>query len=215
MVKLPKVYPIVDTGLLARRGFDPYEAARALIEGGAKILQLRHKEFFGRTTYELARRMAQLCHTHQVTFVIDDRPDIARLLEVGCHVGQDDIPPQAARKVLGEGLILGFSTHNRLQLMAGDREPVDYLALGPIFETRSKEKSDPVVGTETLRELRSLTQKPLVAIGGITRANALEVWQAGADSVAVISDLYPEPLTYEAIYMRMQEWNNLASSTGT
>jgi thiamine-phosphate pyrophosphorylase len=102
--------------------------------------------------------------------------------------------------------IIGLSTHNQEQLRAGDRQAVDYLAIGPIFQTGSKQNPDPVVGANALRTLRALTQKPLVAIGGITRGNASAVFDAGADSVAIIGDLCPEPLTRSALRSRVEEW---------
>jgi thiamine-phosphate pyrophosphorylase len=199
MLLLPRVYPILDTGLLARHGLSPLAAAEAAIEGGAQIVQLRHKAFFSRADYEMARRMAMLCREANAQFVVNDRADIAMLLDAGLHLGQEDLPPAAARQLSGKTLI-GFSTHSQAQLVAGDAEPVDYLAIGPIFATGSKQNPDPVVGLEELRRLRALTRKPLVAIGGITRANAADVWRAGADAVAVIGDLLP------AIRDRMSEF---------
>lgn len=137
---------------------------------------------------------------------MNDRADVAKLLDAALHLGQDDLPPSAARRIVGERGAIGFSTHNEAQLRAGDREPVDYLAIGPIFGTSSKENPDPVVGLDELRRLRAFTEKPLVAIGGITRANALSVFEAGADSVAVIGDLYPDPRT------QAEEWLAICSS---
>lgn len=139
-------------------------------------------------------------------FVINDRADVAMLLDAAVHLGQDDLPPTAARRIMAQESIIGFSTHNEAQLRAGDQEPVDYLAIGPIFATGSKQNPDPVVGLEELRRLRALTKKPLVAIGGITRATASSVLQAGADMVAVIGDLYPEPCTKSALRARTEEW---------
>jgi thiamine-phosphate pyrophosphorylase len=122
---------------------------------------------------------------------MNDRADVAMLLGAALHLGQEDLAPADARRILPAGTIIGFSTHNEPQLRAGDLEPVDYLAIGPIFATGSKLNPDPVVGLDRLRALRPLTQKPLVAIGGITRALAPKVFEAGADSVAIIGDLYP------------------------
>ena len=199
LVRLPRVYPILDTGLLSVRGIERVAAAAAALEAGAQILQLRHKSFFSRADYCVAQQMAELCRQAGATFVINDRADIAMLVDAAVHLGQDDLPPAAARK-LSQTAIIGFSTHNQRQLTAGDDEPVDYLAIGPIFATASKENTDPVVGVDELRRLRPLTKKPLVAIGGITLARAEEVWQAGADSIAVISDLLPD------IGARMAAW---------
>jgi thiamine-phosphate pyrophosphorylase len=142
-----------------------------------------------------------------VKYIVNDRTDIALMLGAdGVHVGQDDLPPSAVRAVAGDRLLIGYSTHNADQLLAADAEPVDYLAIGPIFATVSKENPDPVVGTTGLARLHALTQKPLVAIGGITRSNAREAMEAGADSFAVISDLLnPDPQT------AISEWLSLVS----
>jgi thiamine-phosphate pyrophosphorylase len=138
--------------------------------------------------------------------VVNDRADVAKLLGAALHLGQDDLAPSDARRILPASSIIGFSTHNEQQLRAGDAEPVDYLAIGPIFATGSKQNPDPVVGVDRLRALRALTQKPLVAIGGITRELAPQVFQAGADSVAIIGDLFPN------LRARAEEW--IAISVG-
>lgn len=188
-MKLPAFYPIIDN----------VAAAEALLEAGARILQFRHTSFFSRRVFEEASRIAELCRDAGAQFVVNDRADIAKLLDAGLHLGQDDLAPADARRVLPAPGIIGFSTHNEQQLLVGNLEPVDYLAIGPIFPTRSKLNPDPIVGVERLRHLRSLTQKPLVAIGGITRELAPQVFDAGADSVAVISDLFPRPEEWIAI----------------
>jgi thiamine-phosphate pyrophosphorylase len=135
------------------------------------------------------------------------------LLGAGLHVGQDDLPPASARRLLGPAPTLGFSTHNADQLRDAESSGVqiDYLALGPLFATSSKQNPDPVVGPARLSEWRPLTSRPLVAIGGITRANAREVLIAGADSVAVISDLVPDPCTAHALARRVEEWLDLVN----
>ncbi|HEX5227879.1 MAG TPA: thiamine phosphate synthase [Bryobacteraceae bacterium] len=179
---LPPFYPIVSS----------LATAEILLEAGARIIQYRNKEFFSRAAFEEAARIAELCRSAGALFVINDRADIAKLLDAALHLGQDDLAPSDARKILPAPAVIGFSTHNEQQLRAADSEPVDYLAIGPIFATGSKQNPDPVVGLDRLRTLRSLTQKPLVAIGGITRALAPQVFEAGADSVAIIGDLYPE-----------------------
>jgi thiamine-phosphate pyrophosphorylase len=209
---LPRLYPILDTELIARRGCPLEQAAEAMLQGGAAILQLRHKAHYSRRVFEQAERIAELCRRRGVLLIVDDRADIAKLLGAGLHLGQDDLPPRLARKILGPEAVIGFSTHNAQQLAAAANEPADYLALGPIFETSSKEKPDPVVGLERLRAWRPLASRPLVAIGGITRASALAVLEAGADSVAVISDLVPEPCTPEALRQRMEEWQQLVKT---
>ncbi len=201
-MRLPRFYPILDTDTAARRKIAVVDAATRILEGGAGILQLRHKGFWSREVYETLEQVAELCQSCGVPFVVNDRADLARVVEAGLHLGQDDLPPTAARIVLGNAP-LGFSTHNEAQLRAADAEPADYLALGPIFGTVSKANPDPVVGLEGLRVLRHMTTKPLVAIGGITRENARTVLQAGADSVAVIGDLFPDD---GDIAGRVAEW---------
>lgn len=209
---LPPLYPILDTATLLARGLELAAAAAVLLKGGAKILQLRHKGHFSRDLFRKAAAIGDLCRQADAVWIVDDRADMAKLLEAGVHLGQDDLPAPEARKILGEGPVIGFSTHNREQLAAALSEPVDYLALGPIFKTGSKAKPDPVVGVDRLRQWRTLTSKPLVAIGGITRHNAIEVLRAGADSVAVIGDLYPDPLTVLSLRGRIEEWQELLAS---
>lgn len=182
------------------------DAADAVLEGGARILQFRYKGFFSREVFEDARQVSELCRSAGAQFVMNDRADMAMLLDAGLHLGQEDLPPGDARRIMPAGSVIGFSTHNEAQLRAADKEPVDYLAIGPIFTTGTKENPDPVVGVEELRRLRAYTEKPLVAIGGITRENALAVFEAGADAVAVIGDLYPSPCTKATLRSRTEEW---------
>jgi thiamine-phosphate pyrophosphorylase len=198
-----RFYPIVDSEMAARRGTGLVSAAASILEAGARILQLRHKGFFSREAFENAKEIARLCQEAGALYVINDRADIARLLGAALHVGQEDLLPSDARLVLGGDAIVGFSTHNEAQLRAAATQPADYLALGPIFGTTSKLNPDPVVGIDELRRLRPLTNRPLVAIGGITRANARSVFDAGADSVAVLGDLFPEDGNIRA---RAEEW---------
>lgn len=203
---LPPVYPIVDTAALARTGLSPEVFARALVDGGASLLQFRHKEHFNRNAFETLQRIASL----GVPVMVNDRADLALASgAAGVHLGQDDLPPALARRIL-PGQTIGYSTHNRAQLAAGDAEPVDYLAIGPVFATGSKLNPDPQVGIDALPSLRQLTRKPLVAIGGITRTTAPQVWAAGIDSIAVIGDLLPEHPTPLAVRERMEEWLSLA-----
>ncbi len=209
---VPNFYPVLDGLLLERLGLNAADGAEAILEAGARILQFRYKGFFSRQVYEDATRVAELCRAAKALFVLNDRADVAMLLGAALHLGQDDLPPADARRILPAGAILGFSTHNEQQLQHGNAAPVDYLAIGPIFATASKENPDPVVGIDRLRALRSMTAKPLVAIGGITSATARATLQAGADSVAVISDLYPTPLTKSALRSRTEEWLAICSS---
>jgi thiamine-phosphate pyrophosphorylase len=197
---LPRFYPIIDSETATRFGVEPLAAASEILEAGAKILQFRHKGFFSRETVATIEHIAALCRQAGALFVVNDRADIARVVGAGVHLGQDDLPPLPARTIVGPETLIGFSTHNESQLRAAADEPADYLALGPIFGTSSKRNPDPAVGLEDLRRLRALTLRPLVAIGGITRANADQVLAAGADSVAVIGDLFPD------VHARAHEW---------
>lgn len=202
---LPRFYPILDTATVRGRGASPIEVAEALLEAGVKILQFRHKAAWTQLDYDEAERVCALCRDAGALFVMNDRADYAKLLGVALHLGQDDLPPVAARKIVGDTPI-GLSTHNRRQVSFGNDEPVDYLALGPIFTTSSKQNPDPVVGLDGLQKLRPLTTKPLVAIGGITLENAAATLAAGADSVAVISGCLPENCERSAISDRVAQW---------
>jgi len=206
---LPRLYPILDTESLAQRGLSVAAAAAAFLDGGAGILQIRHKGHWSREIFDAARDVARLCREAGAELVINDRADFAMLLKAGLHVGQDDLPPRECRRLLGSEALIGFSSHNSGQLAAAGGEPVDYVAVGPVFATASKRNPDAVVGAEEVRRLRGLIDKPLVAIGGITLENALDVLRAGADSVAVIAGLLPQPATAGSLRKRMIEWQNL------
>jgi thiamine-phosphate pyrophosphorylase len=203
---LPRFYPILDTEVALRRGVDPVNAAKQILEGGAGILQFRHKGFLSREAFGWLERIAELAGAASATLVINDRADLAKLFGAALHLGQDDLLPSIARRVVGPDAMVGFSTHNEAQLRAACDEPADYLALGPIFGTSTKDNPDPTVGLDEWRRLRPLSNRPLVAIGGITRANALQVLEAGADSVAVIGALFPEDGNVRA---RAEEWIRL------
>jgi thiamine-phosphate pyrophosphorylase len=174
------------------------------MDGGAEIVQIRHKGFWSAEFLRVAREVRSLIPE----LIINDRADVAAMLGAGIHVGQDDLPASEARRICGSAVV-GLSTHNDEQASAADLEPVDYVAIGPVFPTASKANPDPVVGLEGLRRVRSLTRKPLVAIGGITRSNAVAVLEAGADSVAVIGDLYPADRSAAALRSRVEEWLRL------
>jgi thiamine-phosphate pyrophosphorylase len=203
--KLPRFYPILDTTVLNDREYPVLLAAEALIEAGAKILQYRHKAAWTQAQFDEAQQINQMCNDAGVLFVLNDRADFARLLNAALHLGQDDLPPVAARKIISDE-VMGVSTHNRQQLMRGNEEPVEYLSLGPIFATTSKQKPDPVLGIEGLARLRPLTSKPLCAIGGITLSNAEDVLKAGADSIAVISAIVPEQFNRQELKQRAEQW---------
>jgi len=180
------LYPIVDAGIAGMHRVA--ELAGAIVAAGVPILQLRMKGFPTGTLVEVARRVKQITDGSGALLIINDRADVARLIDAaGVHLGQDDLAPAAAREILGEGKIIGFSTHNLDQLRsASSLACLDYVAYGPIFPTRSKENPDPVQGLEALREVAPLTPIPLVAIGGITLETIAEVRRAGADAAAVI-----------------------------
>jgi thiamine-phosphate pyrophosphorylase len=199
-VILPTFYPILDTATAERFRIHPMDAAEQIVHAGARILQFRHKTFWSREIVEMMERIAAVCRKSGVLFIVNDRVDLARLAGAGVHLGQEDLLPSNVRPIVGPRTPIGFSTHNKSQLLAAAEEPADYLALGPIFSTGSKENPDPVVGIDGLRLLRPLTSRPLVAIGGITRVNAAEVLAAGADSVAVIGDLFPD------VRSRAEDW---------
>jgi thiamine-phosphate pyrophosphorylase len=196
-IKLPKLYPITDARL---SGLSHAEQVRRLSAGGATFLQLREKHLAPREFYREAEEALRVARSLGMRLIINDRVDIALALRAdGVHLGQDDLPPAAARKVLGDEAIIGFSTHNAEQASVAARLPVDYLAIGPIFPTVSKENPDPVVGLEGLRLVRELTGDiPLVAIGGIRLENIADVLAAGANSVAVINLLLNQPAEIES-----------------
>lgn len=206
---LPRFYPILDTEVSLRHRIGPLSAARQLLDGGAKILQFRHKGFLSREAFAWLEQIAKLARATGATLVVNDRADLAKLFGAGLHLGQDDLLPSVARRVVGPDAMVGYSTHNEAQLRAACSEPADYLAFGPIFGTTTKDNPDPTVGVDELRRLRPLSGRPLVAIGGITRANARQVLEAGADSVAVIGDLFPEDGQIRA---RVEEWIRLLGS---
>jgi thiamine-phosphate pyrophosphorylase len=190
--EIPRLYAILDTACFPEARL-MFSAAEEMVAGGVSLLQYRNKSGSAREMLEeaseLKRRLGK-----QVRLIMNDRADLCLAADFyGMHVGQDDLSPESARRLIGPELVLGISTHNPEQLRDADPTTVDYLAIGPVFATSSKEKPDPVVGLEGVRRARELTRKPLVAIGGITRANAPSVIEAGADAVAVISDLLRAP----------------------
>jgi thiamine-phosphate pyrophosphorylase len=192
MILLPRLYAIVDSSTVpSREQVMPF--VKELATAGCLLLQYRNKSGNARAMLEQARDLKKYLGS-SVRLIMNDRADLCLAADFdGVHVGQDDLSPEAVRKIIGPDRWLGVSTHNPEQLREADLTSADYLAIGPVFATSSKEKPDPIVGLEGVRRARALTSKPLVAIGGITRANAASVIEAGADSVAVISDLLREP----------------------
>ena len=208
-MKLPAFYPILDTNIAIRRGVEPVHAAQQILDAGAQILQFRHKGFLSREAFGWLEHIAVLTQAAGATLVVNDRADLAKLFNAALHLGQEDLLPSIARRVVGSDTMVGFSTHNEAQLRAANEEPADYLALGPLFGTVTKENPDPTVGLDEFRRLRPLSKRPLVAIGGITRANARQAIDAGADSVSVIGDLFPEDGNIPA---RIREYVSLLTS---
>lgn len=202
----PRVYPIVDTSSLQGQGWPAAGFAAELLDAGAEMLQFRHKAFWDRQAVAVLEAVASLCQRYRRPLIVNDRADFALLFDAGLHVGQEDLPPALARQVIGPERMLGFSTHNENQLREAAAEPVDYLAVGPVFSTSSKAKPDPELGLGALPRLRALTGKPLVAIGGITLATAADVLAAGADSVALIGGLIPDGYAPGSARARMEAW---------
>lgn len=166
----------------------------ALVHGGARILQLRAKAVSDRRLVELAGEALDAAREGGALLLVNDRPDVARIVGAdGVHVGQDDLRSADVRTLLGPNAIIGLSTHNVEQLRRAASEPVDYVAVGPVFPTSTKAEPDPVVGLDLVLEARKLVAHPLVAIGGIRQDNARAVVEAGADGVAVASALLAGP----------------------
>jgi thiamine-phosphate pyrophosphorylase len=190
LVTLPALYAILDTGSTAQ----PIDAAVTLLNAGVRLLQYRHKGAFERIHLEQCCRIAEISRGCGATFIVNDRVDIALMCGAdGVHLGQTDLPPDAARRLMGGDKIIGYSTHNEAQAREAESLPVDYVAIGPVFVTNTKENPDPVVGLAGVAAVRRQVSKPLVAIGGITRQNAASALGAGADSVAVVRDLLAAP----------------------
>jgi thiamine-phosphate pyrophosphorylase len=191
-LKLPRVYPVTDVSL---SGLAHAEQVALLCEGGAGLVQLREKRLAPREFCRQAEEAVRAVHARGARVLINDRADIALAVGAdGVHLGQDDLAPEAARRLLGRAAIIGYSTHNVEQAREAAAMPVDYVAIGPVFATTSKERPDAVVGLDGVRRARAAVGPlPLVAIGGITRENARAVIEAGADCVAVIGALLSPP----------------------
>jgi len=201
---LPRLYAIIDAAQTGNRS--TAAVSDALLAAGVKLIQYRDKQASSRVLYENSLELAARARQANAVLIVNDRADVARVVQAdGVHVGQDDLSVELVRRVLGAGKRIGCSTHHPDQVRDAERSSADYIAFGPIFETQSKQQPDPVVGLEGLRDARRLTRKPLVAIGGITLKNARAVMEAGADSVAVISDL----LTPDDIESRARDFLKL------
>jgi thiamine-phosphate pyrophosphorylase len=192
--KLPRLYPILDAGLLLQTGLPIEDFARELREAGIRFLQYRDKEAPDEVVLERAALLRRIFPPSDSCLILNDRVSLVRAAGFdGVHVGQEDLSPAEVRAKLGSNLLIGISTHSERQLMNAGAGPADYVAIGPVFATLSKQVPDPVVGLDGVRTARRMTVKPLVAIGGINRDNCAAVIESGADSVAVISDLIPSP----------------------
>ena len=202
MITLPRLYAILDASSFPdTKGL--CLAARELVAGGVTLLQYRNKSGNARQMLKQARELKR-CLPASVKLIMNDRADLCLAAGFdGVHVGQDDLSPEGARAVIGDRLWVGVSTHNTKQLAEADKTSADYLAIGPVFETRSKATPDPVIGLDGVRQARALTRKPLVAIGGVTRENCRSVIEAGADAVAVISDLIRAPRKSAEEFLRI------------
>jgi thiamine-phosphate pyrophosphorylase len=184
---LPRLYVILDAALITSPERD---CALSLAQAGVRLLQYRDKTAPARRYLDSSRALAELLLPLGVTFFVNDRPDIAFLAGAdGIHVGQEDLDVEQARRIAGRDKLAGVSTHNMEQFERAAASSADYIAVGPVFQTSSKANPDPVVGLDFLRKVRGLTEKPLVAIGGITLERAVSAIEAGADSVAVISGI--------------------------
>jgi thiamine-phosphate pyrophosphorylase len=202
MISLPRLYPILDRNCFADAE-SIYKAALELCAADCPLLQYRNKSGNARQMLDEARALKERLGA-SVRLIMNDRADLCLAAGFdGLHVGQDDLSPDSARRIIGPDRWLGVSTHNPEQLSEADKTSADYVAIGPVFATNSKANPDPVVGLEGVRRARELTGKPLVAIGGITRANARSVIEAGADSVAVISDLIRDPRKSAEEFLRV------------
>ena len=190
---LPRLYPIVDVEVAERAGWAPLDLARAFLSGGATLLQLRAKALGGGAFADLAHAIVDIAHTANARVIINDRADIAVIAAAdGVHVGQDDLTPSDVRRIAGDTTIVGLSTHTDEQIEAALREPISYFAIGPVFPTRTKATGYERVGYEAVRHAaaRGTTAGlAVVAIGGITLETAAQVIAAGAQSIAVITDL--------------------------
>jgi thiamine-phosphate pyrophosphorylase len=202
MNSLPRLYAILDTSYF-HDSQALFSTAEELLAGGVRLLQYRNKSGNAREMLEQAQQLKRRLGA-SIKLIMDDRADLCLAAGFdGVHVGQDDLSPAGARKVIGEKLWLGVSTHNPKQVAEANETSANYIAIGPVFSTSSKGNPDPVIGIEGVRNARALTQKPLVAIGGINRANCRSVIEAGADSVAVISDLMREPRKSAEDFLRI------------
>ena len=197
---ISRLYAIADAEILAVRGVALADFAGDLRAAGVGLVQYRDKTGSPQEVLRAAAILREAMAGSACRLIMNDRADLAVLANFdGVHVGQDDLSPDDARRIVGPDRIVGVSTHTYEQVRLADQSCTDYIAIGPIFVTRTKRKPDPVVGLEGVRRARALTRKPLVAIGGLTRANARSVTDAGANSIAIISALFADGQTVDHI----------------
>jgi thiamine-phosphate pyrophosphorylase len=212
MISLPRLYAILDASCFSDSE-DLFCAAEELLAAGVSLIQYRNKSGEAQAMLAQATELRRQSRTRVSAphgsgslprLIMNDRSDLCLAAEFdGVHVGQDDLSPDSARKIIGPERWLGVSTHSPQQVIEADKAPADYTAIGPVFATGSKANPDPMIGLAGVRQARALTRKPLVAIGGITRENCLSVIDAGADSVAVISDLIRDPRKSAEEFLRI------------
>jgi thiamine-phosphate pyrophosphorylase len=208
--KLPKLYVILDAG---QCGGSEVHCAKQLLEVGVRLFQYRNKTAPAREVLQTASELAKAVIPTGGLFFVNDRPDVAYLAGAsGVHVGQGDLLAEDAKRIMGPEKFIGVSTHNVEQFKAATGGVADYIAVGPIYATSTKEKPDPVVGTALLKQIRRLTEKPIVAIGGITLERAGEVIEAGADSVAVANDILSAPSPVERAQQYVETLGSVRSS---
>ena len=187
-VLIPIIYPIIDGSIVTLDNIG--KTAEAIIDGGAKILQLRAKSLSSKKFLETARIIRKITKDKGTVFIVNDRVDIALLTDAdGVHLGQGDLPVKEARRLLGNNKIIGYSTHNLREALEAVRLPVDYISFGPIFPTKTKEDAQTPKGLKLLSEVRKAVVIPIVAIGGITETNMVHVLKEGVEGVAMISEI--------------------------
>ena len=209
---LPRLYVVLDAALLI---IPETDCAQKLADAGVRLLQYRNKSASSRELFEASRRLSSRLVPQGVWFLVNDRADVASVVDAtGVHVGQEDLSTEAARQVIGKGKWVGVSTHNLEQFERAAATSADYIAAGPVFGTSTKTNPDPVVGIDFIRRVRALTNKPIVAIGGITLDRAAEVIRSGANSVAVASDILraPDPGQRARQYIELLEAANHAAA---
>jgi thiamine-phosphate pyrophosphorylase len=199
-LQLPHLYPILDAELLAARSLSLAAVASELRAAGVTLLQYRDKNGSPQEILRACAVLRKAFTSNDCRLILNDRADLAVLAGFdGVHVGQDDLSPEDARRIVGPDRIVGVSTHTYEQVRLANQSCADYIAIGPIFVTRTKRNPDPVIGLEGVRHARALAGKPLVAIGGLTRHNARSVTDAGATSIAIISALFADGQTIEHV----------------